>query len=443
MQTFSMPEGAVKVIDTLRSRGFEAYIVGGCVRDTLLGLVPHDWDICTSARPEELESAFAGGRVIETGIKHGTLRVLMPDGQYEVTSYRLDGEYSDNRHPDSVTFTRELRQDLSRRDFTINAMAASPEGELVDLFGGREDLRFGLLRCVGDPVRRFNEDGLRILRALRFASTYSLSIEPETAAAVRSERRLLNNISAERVRDELVKLLMGDGAERILTEYRDVIAAVIPELEPCFDLDQHNPHHVYDVYTHIVKSVAASRRDPAVRLTMLFHDIGKPACLTVGDDGICHFRGHAEKSAELADDIMTRLRFDNDTRNAVTRLVRLHDVFLQGASVKRVLSRIGPDALSLLFDAAEADTLAHAPGELGRLGKITEMRREAVRIVTEKQPFSMRDLAVNGDDLINAGIAPGPELGRILEGLLAAVLDDPSLNERETLIKMAVSDEIH
>ena len=435
-----IPPGAETILRMLNEAGHEASVVGGCVRDALLGRIPHDWDICTSAKPTETVAVFSGQfPVIETGIRHGTVTVVVAGEPFEITTYRIDGAYADNRHPDSVSFTTSLKEDLARRDFTINAMAYSPSDGLCDPFHGREDLAAGWIRAVGDPGQRFHEDGLRVMRALRFSATYGFTIEPATSAAVQACRNLLKNLSAERLRDELCKLLMGKDAERILLDYREVMAVVIPELESCFSCPQNSPWHDLDVYSHLVRSVALAEEDLIVRLTMLLHDIGKPACRSTDENGIGHFYGHASVSTAMADEILRRLRFANETRAAVTQLVKWHDVCCEREekAVRRQLSRLGEEQFHRWIKVQRADVFAQAPKERQkRLAELDELETLAAGILAEKQPLTLHDLAVNGDDLIALGIVPGPELGAVLQKLLDHVLEVPEDNTKEKLLRM-------
>ena len=304
---FELPAGAAFIIDRLNKHGHRAYVVGGCVRDCLLGIMPKDWDICTSALPEEMQRIFRDQHVVETGLKHGTLTVVIDHIPYEVTTFRVDGEYTDHRHPDEVRFVRDVREDLARRDFTVNAMAYHPEEGLVDAFGGQEDLAAGIIRCVGEAERRFDEDALRILRALRFASTYCFAIEEHTAAAVHSLKETLADVAAERIRVELAKLLCGKGAGDILRSYHDVMGQVIPQVRPMVGFEQHTPHHRYDVWEHTIRAVEAVPATEVLRLTMLLHDSGKPAAFTMDENGVGHAYGHQKISAEIADKVLTSL----------------------------------------------------------------------------------------------------------------------------------------
>ena len=346
-----IPDKPKRVINALMASGFEAYAVGGCVRNALMGLTPHDWDICTSAKPEEMLQVFKEYETLDFGLKHGTLAVMVEGELFEVTTYRVDGVYSDNRHPESVTFTDNLTLDLSRRDFTCNAMAYNGTDGIIDPFGGAEDLKNNLLRCVGDPDRRFHEDALRILRALRFASAYGFKIEEATSKSVHSCAELLNNVAAERIRDELIGILIGKNALAILSDYRDVFAVFVPELIETFDFPQRTKHHVYDVWQHIVHSIAAVEQNDVLRMTMLLHDLGKPRACTTDKNGCNHFKGHQQISAELAEDILKRLRFPNDFSETCLKLILWHDVRYSGSKkqIKRLLQAIGEDNTRLLF----------------------------------------------------------------------------------------------
>ena len=434
-----IPPEVDSILQILTESGFDACAVGGCVRDGLLGKTPKDWDVATSAVPEEMERALAGFKIFETGLKHGTLTVLSGPLPVEVTAYRVDGTYSDGRRPDRVTFTRLLKEDLSRRDFTINAMALRRGGELVDEFGGQRDLSRKIVRCVGDPERRFREDGLRILRALRFASVLDFAVDSETSRSLKENRAMLDGIARERIRAEFVQLLCGPGAERILGEYREVVAQFIPEIGASFGFPQNNPHHIYDVWEHTLKSVSAAAPDPILRVTMFLHDIGKPLCYTEDKNGVGHFYGHAAKSAELAGTILQRLRFDRKTAETVILLVRRHDLSLPDDEkiLKRRLNLLGPENLRLLLQVRAADTLAKSPQDRERLALLERTEQTLERILSERQCFSLRDLAVNGGDLIAAGVPEGAELGKTLEALLEAVIDGACPNERETLLQYA------
>ncbi len=434
-----LPRDVREILAALRSAGYEAFAVGGCVRDSLLGRIPDDWDITTSASPQEVKQVFR--RTVDTGLQHGTVTVLQSGTGYEVTTYRVDGNYSDGRHPDSVTFTRSLAEDLCRRDFTINAMAYAPQEGLVDLFGGRQDLADGVIRAVGEPERRFSEDALRMMRAVRFSAQLGFSIAPETFAAIRELAPTLARVSAERIRVELVKTLLSTHPERIREMYEAGLTAVfLPELDACMRVPQNHPHHVYTVGEHILRSVCAVRADTVLRLTMLLHDIGKAQTRTTDENGTDHFYGHAERSAEMAQEILRRLRFDNETREKTVRLVQAHDRMIAQtpAAVRKAAAKIGPDLFPLLLEVKEADLAAQSD-------HCREEKAEAIRavrslyeqILADADCLTLKDLAVNGSDLIRDGARPGPGLGKILGALLEEVQEEPSRNTRAYLLARA------
>ncbi len=433
-----MPVGARRIIQQLALCGYKAYIVGGCVRDSLLGIRPSDWDICTAATPEEVLACFPDKRIIPTGLKHGTVTVVMGRMPYEVTTFRLDGDYSDNRRPDSVTFVRDLRADLSRRDFTINAIAYNESEGIVDPCGGIKDLSEGVINCVGDPNARFNEDALRILRALRFSSTYGFQIGEETTKAIHDNAELLTHISAERIQTELLKLLKGKDVLRILLDFPDVITTIIPELKPCVGFDQNNKYHQYTVYDHIAHAVSNYKfGDYRVLMAILLHDIGKPQCYTEDENG-GHFHGHGVPSSEIAAQVLKRLRFDNDSQKAITELVLYHDATIDPTPrvVKRWLNKIGFDQFLRLMDVRLADMQAHTINE-SRIKRRNEALDLAWEIVRERQCFSLKDLAINGHDVMSLGVPEGKQVGTILLAALNAVLEGEIPNEKNPLLSFA------
>ena len=437
-----MPAAAAAALEALESAGYESYVVGGCVRDSLLGRTPHDWDLCTAAPPEQVEAVFAGQRVLETGLKHGTVTLLTEEGPLEITTFRSDGPCSDGRHPDTVSFVRDIHEDLRRRDFTVNAMAWSPRRGLRDDFGGREDLNRGRIRCVGDPHARFEEDALRILRALRFAARYGFAIEPATAAAVWEDREKLARISPERVFSELKGILCGAGAGEMLRAFPDVIFTVLPELAPCQGFDQRMPrHHPYDVWEHITRTVDAVPPEEILRLTMLFHDSGKPASFSLDPEtGEGHFYGHPEIGAQIADEALRRLRCDTATREAVTALVACHDFRSNGSkkAVRRLLARLGEVNLRRLRLVTLADAAAHTPEtERRMIARAEETGALLEEILAEKPSRTTEDLAIGGADLLELGMAPGPAIGKLLRELLEDVWDEKTPNEREALLRRA------
>ncbi len=428
--------GAEFAIRRLQEHGFEAYAVGGCVRDCLLGRIPNDWDLTTNALPQETASCFSDHRVIETGMKHGTVAILHEGELLEITTYRLDGDYEDNRHPVSVTFSKDLQDDLSRRDFTVNAMAYHPIQGLVDCFSGQEDLKNGIIRCVGNPTERFEEDGLRILRAIRFASVLGFSLEEKTAEAVHSRKHLLKNIASERIREEFCKLLGGKRAVPILREFADVIAVFLPELSLSFGFDQKSKYHCYDVWEHTLHALEENTDgDLTVRLGILFHDVGKPDCFTEDEKG-GHFPGHAERSVELTDAALKRLRFDNATRELILKLVKYHDVPLipEEKHVKRALLRYGETGLSALLEIQRCDRLAHHPNYVDLPEYHSQIPKLVEKIIAENACLSLKSLAVKGDDLIALGYKPGKEIGEQLQTLLDAVIDGALPNDKDTLL---------
>ncbi len=436
MISITPSKGAAFAMERLKRHGFEAYAVGGCVRDSLLGRAPNDWDLTTNALPEQTAACFSDHRIIDTGMKHGTVAVLHEGELLEITTYRLDGDYADNRHPVSVTFSKELRDDLSRRDFTVNAMAYSPEVGLVDCFGGKKDLADGIIRCVGDPQTRFEEDGLRILRALRFASVLDFSLDEKTADAVHHCKHLLKNIANERIREEFCKLLCGKRAVPILREFGDVIAEFIPEIAPSFGFDQRSKYHCYDVWEHTLRALEQTEsHDLVTRLGILFHDIGKPLCF-VEDEAGGHFPRHAEAGVELCDGILRRLRFDNATRDLLLKLVKYHDVPLipEDKHVKRAILRYGEDGLQKLLEIQRCDRLAHAPDYSEPPAYLDEIPVIVERIREENACLSLKTLAVKGDDLMALGYPSGKEIGAALQTLLDAVIDGDLPNDKETLI---------
>lgn len=439
MNKIDMPNGAALILDKLKRNGFESFCVGGCVRDSLLDLQPKDWDICTSALPEQVEEIFKDNRIIETGLKHGTVTIIMDDGQYEVTTFRTDGVYSDCRRPDNVTFVRNVEDDLARRDFTINALAYDGE-RLIDLYGGVRHLEQGVIACVGNADDRFNEDALRIMRALRFASVYGFKIADETANAIHKNAKLLNNIAVERINVELCKLLCGKGAMQILLDYNDIIATIIPEFKPCIGFNQNNHYHQYTVYDHIAHAVDNYRgADSTVKLALFFHDIGKPTCYTEDENG-GHFHGHGIPSRDITERVLQRLRFDNKTQRDVTELVLYHDSVIEPTpkTVKRWLNKIGEEQLLRLLDIRMADILAHAEGtQESRIERCIAVRELVDSILAENQCFTIKDLTVCGTDVLDLGVPQGKLVGEILNHLLDKVISGELDNKREVLMDEA------
>ena len=432
-----VPDSANAIIERLQANGYEAYVVGGCVRDSLLGISPHDWDICTSATPEQIVDSLCDHRIIETGIQHGTLTVVWDNEQYEVTTFRVDGDYSDHRHPDAVRFTTSLEENLSRRDFTINAMAYSNASGLIDPFGGVYDLREKKITCVGNPEDRFSEDALRILRALRFSSTYQFHIESNTATAIHQKADTLKQIAAERIRVELCKLLKGKGVLETLLEFSDVIAVVIPEIRPCIGFEQNNRFHQYTVFCHIAHAVANYQGDDdVVNMALLLHDIGKPNCYTEDERG-GHFHGHGIVSHDITEKVLEHLRFDNRSKNDIEELVLYHDSVIEPTPrvVKRWLNKIGEKQFSRLLDIRIADILAHAVGtQQSRIERHHALKEIFEKVLEEKECFTLKDMKINGHDLIHMGIPEGKQIGLVLNGLLDCVISGSLPNEHDALI---------
>ena len=433
-----LPEAVREIIGILSGAGFEAYAVGGCIRDSLLGREPNDWDVTTSALPEQVQGLFR--RTFDTGIKHGTVSILLGKEIFEVTTYRIDGEYFDSRHPESVTFTDKLTEDLRRRDFTINALAYNEERGLVDAFDGLDDLENGVIRAVGDARERFSEDALRILRAVRFASQLDFTIEADTLSAVKELSLTLKNISAERIRDELTKLLISPHPEKLRVCYETgMTAAVLPEFDAMMETSQNTPHHCYSVGEHTIESIRNIKPDVTLRWTMLLHDTGKPAARTTDENGRDHFYGHPELSAEIAQRVLRRLKFDNDTLRRVVRLVRWHDdkPKLSEEKVRRAVVRCGPDAFPELFLVKEADTLAQSTYKREeKLRYIRDYRRLYEEITARGDCLTVKELALGGKDLMELGVPEGPEIGKTLDFLLSEVLIDPARNTREGLAEL-------
>ncbi len=421
-------------ISRLEAAGYSAYIVGGYVRDSILGLPPGDCDIATSAHPEEALEVFEGYASFTAGIKHGTVTVMIENEPIEITTFRTDSTYSDGRHPDSVNYTSSICSDLARRDFTVNALAFNPKSGIVDIAGGVSDLQSGIIRAVGKPELRFSEDGLRILRALRFASVYGFNIEYETASAALKCAGMLDALSAERIYSEIKKLLCGRNAEKVLLEHSGVICRVIPELTPCIGFHQHNPHHIYDVYTHTVKTVSGVPGEPALRLAALFHDIGKPNTFSI-KDGIGHFYGHCAEGVRIAETIFDRLKSDKRTKNEALILIKYHDTQIPADEkyVRRYLNRLGNDTLKKLIALQRADNHAQAPEHASRIAVYDEILEIIKKIETASDCFTLKQLKINGDTLISLGIPKGKEIGIILNSLLDKVISGEIENDPEKL----------
>lgn len=436
MTKITIPPGAAEIIAVLKSNSFDAYIVGGCVRDSLLGRVPKDWDICTSAKPYEIIQCFQNRRIIETGLKHGTVAVVIDDNQYEVTTFRVDGKYSDNRHPDSVQYVSSLETDLARRDFTINAMAYNDDAGLIDPFGGASDIKKQTISCVRNPDDRFREDALRIMRALRFASVYGFSIDEDTARSIHQNRSLLHNIAAERITSELSKLICGEGVLNVLLAFSDVMATIIPELEPCIGFNQNNKYHCYTIYDHIAAAVANSTGDDlVVRMALLLHDIGKPCCYTEDENG-GHFHGHGIYSHILAEQALSRLRFSNKDAENILELVKYHDSIIEPTNkvVRRWLNKIGSEQFYRLINVRMADMLAHS---IDTQKERIEKCRRVLEILSEesKNCFTIKDMKISGRDVMSFGIPQGKKIGELLSLALSAIMNGDVPNEHEKLME--------
>ena len=431
-----IPKKSVTVFQLLGKAGYECFLVGGCVRDMLMGKAPHDIDITTNATPEEIKTVFSDFHTLDIGIKHGTVTVMLEDEPIEITTYRTESSYSDGRHPDKVVFTRNIRDDLSRRDFTSNAIAFSPKVGIVDPFGGRRDIENKLLRCVGTPEERFKEDSLRILRALRFASVLGFDIDEKTEKAMYNCKELISIVSPERIYSEITKLLCGKDAGRILSHYSDILAVALPEIKAMKGFDQHNFHHIYDVLNHTAKVVDSVYPAVHLRLAALFHDCGKPDCFSLDEKGVGHFYSHASISARKADEALLRLRCDNATREKVVKLVKIHDSPIEPDSktVKKKLRKYGEDIFFDLIKLQRADNMGLSPDYLFRQDTYNRLEEIARQIIEENQCFSLKDLAVNGTDMIELGLK-GKDIGNALDFLLKAVMEEKCQNDRESLIK--------
>ncbi len=434
-----IPEKAEIILHTLEEAGYEAYVVGGCVRDSILGRFPDDWDITTSAKPEEVKALFR--RTVDTGLIHGTVTVMLDKEGFEVTTYRVDGEYEDGRHPKEVSFTASLEEDLKRRDFTINAMAYNPKRGLVDLFGGVQDMENRIIRCVGNPLERFTEDALRILRAVRFSAQLGFSIEGETLKAISVLAPNLKYVSAERIQVELLKLLVSPHPDYLRTAYEaGITKEILPEFDRCMETEQNTPHHCYNVGEHTLQSLLNIRADKVLRLTMLLHDFGKPVVKRTDEDGRDHFKTHGPEGEKMAVSILRRLKMDNDTIRKVRSLIKWHDYRPKGeaVSVRKAISLIGEELFPLYLEVQKADILAQSAyrreEKLARLTAVSALYEE---ILDRGQCISLKTMALTGRDLIDAGYTPGKELGEILEKLLVHVLENPEDNKKEILLKLA------
>ncbi len=433
-----LPDRVNFILSRLRQHGHEAYAVGGCVRDIALGLDPKDWDITTSAKPEEVKVLFR--RTIDTGIAHGTVTVMLGEEGFEVTTYRIDGKYEDARHPKEVTFTPNLSEDLKRRDFTINAMAYSPEDGLVDLFGGLEDLQKKEIRCVGNPEERFSEDALRMFRALRFAAQLGFHIEANTFSSIQKLSTLIERVSKERIATELIKLITSDHPEVMREVYRSKLCdSFLPEFSRMMETPQNNPHHCYSVGEHTIVAMKRICPTKVLRLAMLLHDVAKPVCRTTDFKGIDHFKGHPVLGEKMAKEILRRLRLDKDTIQKVCKLVRIHDERppINQKAIRRAICRHGLDAYPYLFAVKRADMLAQSDyDKQKKLSLIDGNERIYYEILHHKECVQLKDLKITGSDLIREGMEPGPKIGKALQALLQVVLEHPEYNEKVYLLKI-------
>lgn len=454
MLKIDIPVGAQYIIEKLNNAGHEAYIVGGCVRDSILGKLPNDWDITTSATPYEVKDIFR--RTIDTGIQHGTVTVLVDksivakdtkfqDYSFEVTTYRVDGEYQDHRRPNSVEFTTSLEEDLKRRDFTINAMAYNDTEGVIDIFGGMKDLDEGVIRCVGNPTDRFDEDALRILRAVRFAAQLGFVIDEETRRAMNKQAKFLLDISAERIQVELTKLITSNHPDRLIEAYElGLTKIILPEFDAMMETKQNNPNHKYSVGEHTIKVMENVPADMVLRYSALLHDVGKPSCKTTGKDGIDHFYGHPQAGAKLARKILRRLKLDNNTIDRTCNLVEHHDYYLesesQGSAFRRFVGKLGMDNFMDYNLLRQADIAGQSDYNLDKkLACVEVMKNLYQMVVDENQCIKISDLAIGGKELMELGMKPGRDMGQMLHHLLDKVLDNPSLNEKDTLIELVKS----
>lgn len=432
-----LPLYVSSIIEILNKNGYEAFVVGGCVRDFLLGITPDDYDVTTNAKPIQIKQCLSDYKVIDTGIEFGTVTVISEGIPVEVTTYRIDGEYNDNRRPENVAFTASLEEDLKRRDFTVNAMAYNPMTGFVDLFNGKDDLKKGIIRAIGNPTERFNEDGLRIMRAIRFASRYDFIIEEKTSEAIHNCRNLLKNIASERIAVELNKLLCGK-CEAVLREYPDVLSVFIPELDKCVGFEQHTKYHNKDVYEHIIATVAAIEPVKHLRLAMLFHDMGKPEYFTMDENGTGHFKGHAIGSCEIAERVLKNLKYDNETTRKVLELIKSHDILIENREnlIKRYLNRYGVDMFRDIIAVHIADDIGKSPEYQDRIETYRDVLLTVEKILDEQLCFSLKDLAVNGNDIKKLGFK-GKNIGAVLNSLLDMVIDGKCKNERKELLDKA------
>ncbi|WP_432664100.1 CCA tRNA nucleotidyltransferase [Wukongibacter baidiensis] len=432
-----IPEKVNRILDVLNNYNYEGYIVGGCVRDSILGREPNDWDICTNCKPERMLEIFDGFKVVPTGLKHGTVTIVIEKEHFEVTTFRIDKDYNDGRRPDKVEFTRDLREDLKRRDFTINAMAYGRREGLIDYYGGMDDISSKKVRCVGEPSQRFSEDYLRMLRAVRFSTQLGYELEPKTFNGIGELSNNIVYISKERIREELNKILLSNEPSkgfRLLLE-TGLLGHIIPEMVQCINFEQRNPHHDKDVFNHIMSVLDNTKKDLVLRLAALLHDIAKPSCFSIDEEGVGHFYSHHMKGMDMAEEILKGLKYDNQTIDLVKVLVKEHmSKFheLTPRIVKRLINRVGVDNIERLFELQRADIKGSS--EPHDFSSIEEVKELYMKIINEKQPLSVKDLEINGRDLMQIGIPQGKEIGIILEKLLEKVLDNPEINKKGLLM---------
>lgn len=433
-----MPIQIRELLERLENAGFKAYLVGGCVRDSIMGIKPHDFDITTSALPAEVERVFADCRVIETGLKHGTVTVLYKGISIEITTFRIDGEYLDGRHPESVEFSVNVEDDLSRRDFTINGMAYGLKDGLIDPFDGRADIEARVIRCIGDPDKRFDEDALRVLRALRFSARLGFEIEEKTRASMLSHKTALGKVSKERIFSELQMILCGKDIKRVMLEFHEIFSEILPPLSEQVGYDQNSKYHNSTLYEHTARAVEAAPPESTMRLVMLFHDMGKPVCRINGENGEGHYYGHADASVKIADELLRELRCDNNRRDMICRIIKYHDIPIDMSRkhIKRMISKMGYETFQYVMLAHMADDSAKADFVLPRVDIERGIIKLAEEIVNSEPCFTVKDLAIRGKDL-SAIIPPSPLMGKVLQQLLSEVLDETLPNEKDALLERA------
>lgn len=432
------PLNVIQALQRIQTAGYSAYLVGGSLRDLIMGQTAHDWDIACSALPKTIKEIFQGSRIIETGIQQGTLMVMYQGDPLEITTFRQDGDYLDFRHPVGVTFVGTIEEDLARRDFTMNALAYSPDTGLIDPFSGKADIQASVIRCVGDPDTRLREDALRIMRALRFSSTLGFTIDDELRASLHRNRELLAMISPERLSHELIKMLVGKAVLPVLLEYPDVLEVMIPEITPTRGFDQRSRYHQYDVWEHTAHAVAAGKPDPIIRLALLMHDLGKPEKFFLDDKGQGHFYGHDVLGKEIAERRLRELRFSNSVIEEVSTAIHYHQIRLKEENTRKWLSRLGEDKLRLVIEVCRGDMEAHSDEVKEEiLGDLHASERKLDELLEERQCFKLSDLAINGNDLKGIGIQEGKEIGSVLDQLLEAVVSGELENTHEELLRAA------